>query len=244
MAFLVVGFYANIFGIFGDGFALFKTEGRESGGVEYYYESETEEEFFARISEVRNEFLLDRQMVCDSIYVAATFHVLQSYNPDIIYGEIDESEIQFVFRSSQDGELGLYSEEKFRDNLRTIVIPNYLLDDEDRSILEEDPNHFDYVVDEIFQYVEDFYSIIDEEMPEEEGVCLDGNTCTYRIKGYALRDTRKEENIDVSNLYVRLMECGNTGKALKNETLVPFEKYVLGVIWFIEDKSTDIFCKK
>ena len=115
-----------------------------------------------------------------------------------------------------------YNEEYFKEQLVEEVIPHYL---KNTSRTEQM-----IMVEDIFTYIENYYDLIGRDRPTY--VCSGTGECSYTLKGYAIKGKGNiSENVELSNLYVRLMQCGVSdghdyggtfGLPLEGEELVPF----------------------
>lgn len=55
-------------------------------------------------------------------------------------------------------------------------------------------------------------------------------SCVYRANGFSVDGKKRNREINIANLKVRLMNCNGSG-AVEGEELVDFEKYILGVVY-------------
>lgn len=65
-----------------------------------------------------------------------------------------------------------------------------------------------------------------------------GTTCIYDIKGFSDGHTIYKKKIDASDIKVRLLECGGY-TPVSGESLIDFEKYIVGVVWQENGGGTD-----
>ena len=137
-----------------------------------------------------------------------------------------------------------YDENTFKNNLKNTIIPKYI------------PNSTstDNIVNEIIKYVSDYNDLVGStdvnanSSSSSSSNCVSTDTCNYSLKGFSISGKGNiSESLNISNLYVRLMQCGignghnyggTFGKALENEELVPFEKYILGVAYHKYESGT------
>lgn len=226
-AFIAIAAIAGVIGNFEDAFGISAISGEETGGVEYGPSSKEQVDFFDRVNQIVMEYEGEGKVV-DPILVVSVFHILHENEAKTDYDQVTNSNIRYIIEAMFDN--GVYDEEYFREQLVNDIIPKYLP--------KKTHDECESIADDIFQYVEDYYNIIGKERQTQE-CSNESGSCTYSIKGYAISGKGNvSENIQVSNFYVRLMQCGSTtstnyggtfGQALENEELVPFEKYVLGV---------------
>ena len=98
------------------------------------------------------------------------------------------------------------------------------------------------IADDILAYVERYNSLVGKNLGSNvDFSCASSGSCAYNIKGFYIQGKGNvSANMDVSDLYVRLMQCGTGnghdyggtfGLPLEGEDLVPFEKYILGVAY-------------
>lgn len=230
---IVVTVVSSVTGIiddFKDALAFNTYSGRETGNLSYDADDPEQQEFFERVNDVELDMLSNGQQI-DALKIIATFHILKDAGANIDYGSISDSEIKAVAEAQLNG--GFYDEEAFKSNLVNSIIPRYL----PRSSKGE----YEELADKITGYIEDYYKFIDEEAPTIYSNCTSSGSCSYDIKGFYIKGKGNyTENIQVNNLYVRLMQCGTAnghnyggtfGKPLEGEELVPFEKYILGVAY-------------
>ena len=222
--FLIIAFVAGIFSDYDDAFGISQTVGEDTG--ELYYESSNPEQqaYFDRIKDIKLRYQASGKSV-DALKIVATFHVLNNHGAGLDYPDITESKITQVVDAMFDG--NSYSESKFKENLIKTIIPKYL-----PSSLDEEREE---IVNEIFYYIEDYYDIIGKQT--SSGSCASSGSCSYDIKGFYINGRGNvAKNMQISNLKVRLMECGGkygTGSYTKaiDQPLVDFEDYVGGVAY-------------
>ncbi len=70
----------------------------------------------------------------------------------------------------------------------------------------------------------------EEEKEEEENACGVIGSCLYTVPGFRNESKIYKQNMDISNLKVRLMNENGTAP-VPNEPLVDFEKYILGTTY-------------
>ena len=224
---MVVASVVGYFDDYEDAIGISATQGEETGGVVFSASSQEQQDFFNRVLEVRNTYLAQGKNV-DPLKVVATYHVLKARGASINYEAMTTEAISDIadcmFLNN------VYSDETFKNNLVSYLIPKYL------------PNTTDAernsIADDVFEYVENYYKLIGKEITSN---CSSVGSCNYTISGFYIPgkgNVKKELNIN--DLYVRLMQCGNTsyynyggtfGQPLEGEELVPFEKYALGVAY-------------
>lgn len=202
----------------------------KTGDLDYDSNDEEQNAFFDRINDVELDLLANGQQI-DSMKIIATYHVLKESGADIDYNSMSEGAIKDIAEAQLSG--GVYDDSAFKDNLISDIIPKYL-----PSTTKEEKEQ---IAQQIIDYESDYYDFIDEEQPTIFSNCTSSGSCSYDIKGYYIKGKGSyRENIQVNNLYVRLMQCGTAnghnyggtfGQPLAGEELVPFEKYILGVAY-------------
>ncbi len=208
-----------------DAFGISQLTGGDTGGMNGTVSNPNQRKFYDRIVEVQNEFKKDGKTV-DPLMIVSVYHALNTYKASISYNSMTKHKITQIADAMFDG--NVYSEETFRTNLKSKIIPIYFpLAGNDKK---------DAIVNETFEYIERYYALIGK----KKDSCSSLGNCTYNIKGFYISGSNIKKEIDVNNLYVRLMQCGSYnghnaggtwGEALEDEELVPFEKYVLGVAY-------------
>lgn len=230
---IVVAVVSSVLGMFAgfeDAIGVSSNTGRSTGNVAYASGSKEQQEFYERVNDVELDFLSKGQQI-DSLKVVAVYHVLKENGAQISYGTMTESRIRDIANSMLNG--GVYDESTFKSNLINKVIPQYLP--------TASKKQREAMADSVLKYVTDYYEFIGEEPVTSYTSCTSAGSCSYDIKGYYIKGKGNvSENIKVSNLYVRLMQCGTAnghnyggtfGKPLAGEDLVPFETYILGVAY-------------
>ena len=215
---------AGIFGEYDDALGMSQTLGEETGGIEYVASSQEQQDYFDRINNVKLSYQAEGKSI-DAMKIAAIFHVLKSNNADIEYENVSESTIS----SWADAMLldGVYDEETFKNNLINSIFPSYLPNSSKTQRKE--------MAEEVFSYIEDYNDFIDNK-EENTSSCGSIGSCTYDIKGFYANGSNISKNMSISDLKVRLMQCGGeygNGSYTTpiKQDLVDFEKYVAGVAY-------------
>ena len=208
-----------------DAFGVSQATGGNTGGLDDEVTDPDQQAFYNRIIEVQNDFQEDGKYV-DPLMIVAVYHALNMHDDSITYTNMTKSKITKIAKAMFDDD-GVYSEDTFRSKLKSSVIPSF--------ILFADAETKEVIVNDIFEYISGYYALI-----EDESDCSSAGSCTYNIKGFYITSSNIKKEINVSDLYVRLMQCGTSdghnyggtyGKPLEGEELVPFEKYILGVAY-------------
>ena len=168
----------------------------------------------------------------DPLKVVAMFHVLKENGADLDYKNMSTMRI-ITFANSMLYN-NTYNEEAFKYNLINDIIPKYI---PNATQIEREQ-----IADDILSYVERYNSLVGKNLGSTVNFsCASSGSCAYNIKGFYIQGKGNvSANMDVSDLYVRLMQCGSGnghdyggtfGLPLEGEDLVPFEKYILGVAY-------------
>lgn len=223
--FIIIAFVAGVFSDYDDAFGISHTVGEDTG--ELYFESTNPEQqaYFDRVKDIKLRYQASGKTV-DPLKVVATFHVLNTHGADLDYDDITDSKITQVVDAMFDG--NSYSENKYKENLIRSIIPKYLPNSLDGE--RED------IANEIFMYIENYYDLIGKH--KSSGSCASSGSCSYDIKGFYITGGAGNvaKNMQISNLKVRLMECGSpygNGSYTTpiQQDLVDFESYIAGVAY-------------
>lgn len=224
---LIIGSITGVFSDFEDAFGMSEVLGEETGDLYITPASKEQKEFYDRINKVKNDFEADGKML-DAMKIIAVYHMLSSNNSKIEYKTVKESTIRSWANAMFNGDA--YDEEYFKNNLINGIIPKYL-PGKSKKQREE-------LADEVFDYLDRYYNLIGKEVTH---ACSSAGACSYNIKGFYIpRRGNVNEDLNISNLYVRLMQCGSGsnynyggtfGQPLAGEELIPFEQYILGVAY-------------
>ena len=221
---VVVGSINALFGNFIDAIGAIFTSGGEIGDIEYTVQDEKAQAFYDRINEVKLDYQSMGKNV-DVLKIVAVYNILFSKYTEYTYEDMTTEVIQDIADCMFMG--NTYSEDVFRDNLVNYLIPKYAPKTTD--------NEREQIVEDIFDYIEKYYSFIGKE--SGSSTCASIGSCIYDIKGFYIPSSGNvTKNMNVSNLMVRLMECGGAyGNGNDNtpidQPLVPFEDYIMGVAY-------------
>ena len=235
LLFMIIAISSTVLSVvtgYDDAIGMSTYSGKSTGNTSF---SGTEEqnEFYKRVSDVELDYLSKGQQI-DSLKVVAVYHVLKENGANVSYTSMSDSDIREIADSMLNA--GIYDEETFKSNLVNSIFPKYFPNSSKETHQK--------MANSVFSYTNGYYQFINEEEPIATMTysnCSNTGTCSYDIKGYYIKGKGNiTENIQVSNLYVRLMQCGTAnghnyggtfGKPLQGEQLVPFEKYILGVAY-------------
>ena len=208
-----------------DAFGISQLTTGDTGGMNGTVSNTSQKKFYERIIEVQNEFQSKGKTV-DPLMIVSVYHALSTYKASISYNSMTKYKITQIADAMFDG--NVYSEETFRANLKSKIIPIYM------PFANKEKK--EAIVTEVFEYIDRYYALIGKKKDN----CSSLGNCTYNIKGFYISGSNYKKEINVNNLYVRLMQCGSYnghnaggtwGEPLEDEELVPFEKYVLGVAY-------------
>lgn len=210
---------------FSDAFGISAFIGEDTGNINVP-SSKEEKAFYEKINNVKLRYQANGKTV-DALKIVAVFHVLKSKGA-VSISNVSESDISAVADAMFSD--NSYSEEVFKDNLINNIFPKYMpLSTKSKR---------ESMAQAVFDYIDDYYKFIGK---KNGGSCAAAGSCSYEIKGYYISGKGNvTESLQISNLYVRLMQCGTGnghnyggtfGQPLEGEELVPFEKYILGVAY-------------
>lgn len=223
--FFVVLSMVTTFSDYEDAFGISQLIGADTGGIDGTVSNPDQNEFYSRIVEVQNEFQSNGKTV-DPLLIVSFYHSLNTYDAKVSYNEITKGKITQIANAMFED--NVYSEDVFKTNLKNSIIPIYL---PFSNSVERDG-----IINETFEFIERYHSLIGQ----DNNTCFSGGSCTYGIKGFYISGSNIKKDINVNDLYVRLMQCGSYnghnaggtwGKPLEGEELIPFEKYILGVAY-------------
>lgn len=219
---------SNIFN-YDDAFGISQKMGEENGNIKYSGSVE-QNDFYDRISNVVLQYQANGKTV-DSLKIVSVFTIMKNKGANITYSSFSESDIEEIADAMFD-DSNTYNEETFKNNLINNIFPKYLpnsTDSERKSMANS-----------VFTYIDEYYSLIGKDTSNSSS-CGSTGSCSYEIKGYYISGKGNvTENLQINDLYVRLMQCGygnghnyggTFGQPLEGEELVPFEKYILGVAY-------------
>ena len=213
------------FADYDDAFGISEATGGDTGGVDGSASDPEQRDFYNRVIEVQNEFQAEGKTV-DPLMVVSVYHALNLHDVNLTYKDMSKSRIVKIANAMFD-EDNMYNEEQFKSKLKSSIIPSYF-----PFATKEDKEG---ITAEVFEYVSRYNALIGK----DSYGCSSGN-CTYNIKGFYITGSNIKKELNVNDLYVRLMQCGTSdghnyggtyGKPLEGEELVPFEKYILGVAY-------------
>lgn len=206
---------------FDDALGASQISGGETGEVVFEASSEDAAAFYERVNKVKLSYQANGKTV-DSLKVAAVYHVMNVNNNDYDYDFMTIPVIEEIADSMFSG--NMYSETVFKQNLANDIFAKYFpkYSKSSREQLAED----------VFDYIERYYSFIGHDSTLN---CAASGSCMYDIKGFYIPGAGNvSKQMQISNLMVRLMECGRpygNGNYTTpiDQDMVPFEEYVAGV---------------
>lgn len=222
--FIVIASFTGIFSDFDDAFGISQTIGEETGDLYFQSSNPEQQAFYDRVNNVKLKYQAIGRVV-DPLKIVAVYHVLNVNGANLDYSDMSEWEIMSFADAMFDG--NTYNEEVFKNNLIKNVIPKYLpntLDGERKQMAQD-----------VFDYIDRYYDLIGKN--KNSSSCASSGNCAYDIKGFYISGRGNvAKSMQISNLKVRLMECGGkygNGSYTTpiNQDLVDFEEYVAGVAY-------------
>ncbi len=219
---IVVGAIGGGVADFDDALGASSVSGGETGNIVFEPSSQDAADFYDRINTVKLALQANGRSV-DVLKIAAVYHVLNVNNNEYDYDYMTTHRIYEIANSMFNG--NTYNEETFRYNLTNVIFKKYF-PTYSQSDLEQ-------LTDDVFDYIERYFSFIGYDAT----TCASAGTCNYEIKGFYIDGAGNiSKQLQISNLMVRLMECGSPYGNGNYETaidqdLVAFEDYVAGVAY-------------
>ena len=238
-----VGQIAN----FIDGFGASQAAGEDVGDIDIEIVSEEEspdaQAFYERINRIKSDYASNGKYF-EALYVAAVYNVLSGEDKELTYDDMTSTKIRAIVDAMFDG--NDMDDETFKKNLAEKIFPKYL----DKTG-DYDKKDYQKLADKVYDYIDDYFELTGgtrvEYIKNQYAAGGGGNSCTsvgscvYNIKGFYIHGKGNiTKNVNFSNIYIRLMQCGTAnghnyggtfGLPLEGEELVPLEKYVLGVAY-------------
>ena len=220
---LAVGMITGMFDDYEDALGVSQTVGEENGNVNFVSNNKEQQAFYDRINDVKLEYQANGKTV-DAVKIVAVYHIINTNDTSVHYDDMSKSDIEEIAAAMFSG--NSYNEDTFKENLKNDIFKKYFpkSSDSDREKMVKD----------VFTYVSEYDDLVGR---KKSGLCSSSGSCAYDIKGYYISNKGNvTENLQVSDIYVRLMQCGGRyggtyGQPLAGEELIPFEKYVLGVAY-------------
>ena len=220
---LIMTTIANFIDGFGDAIGAAFAAGGDTNG-EIYDASPEAAEFYERINNVKLRYQSEGKTI-DELQIAAVFNVIKTNGGNVDYDDMSERDIEEIadamFKDNS------YDQEYFKENLVNDIFRKYLP--------HKSKGEREQYAEDVFTYIDDYKSYIGLE--DSSSACGATGSCVYDIKGFRLgANNKKKKEMQISNLQVRLMECGSPyGKGNYNTPInqptVDFEKYVTGVAY-------------
>lgn len=221
--------FFTIFGAIGGGVADFDdalgasdVSGGETGNIVFTPSSPEAKAFYERINTVKLSMQATGKSV-DALKIAAVYHVINVNNNSYDYEYMTTPRIYEIANAMFNG--NTYDEEYFKQNLANDIFYKYFPQDSQ--------SRRERYAEDVFDYIERYYSFIGN----DGFACSASGACNYDIKGFYIPDGGNiSKQMKISNLMVRLMECGSPygngtyGKPI-DQDMVPFEEYVAGVAY-------------
>lgn len=217
-------------GNFEDALGAGQASGEDTGTSDFYPgATQDAQDYYDRINDVKLTFQAQGKTF-DSLDIVSVFHVLIENGANLEYKTITTDKITEVASALFNG--STYDKEGFKEKLKNQIIPKYLPNKTSGEV--ED------IVAEIDQYISDYNDYIERSVDSSStygaNACGTTGSCQYDIKGFFVNGTNVAKSMQVSNLKVRLMQCGSpygNGKDTTpiNQDLVDFENYAGGVAY-------------
>ncbi len=181
--------------------------------------------FVDRIIDIATEYQENGQEFNPHL-ISAVQYVIAQYNEKFTYNKMTDGVMRELVDLMFDAD-GFYNEDEFKQNLIDVFLPNYAPDVSE--------SNYESMVDEIFEYFENFkeFALDEEEMETVSG----GDVCTYVAPGVNINGSRRQSSINATDIQVQLMQTGTAdghdyggtfGEPMEGEELIPFEYYAAG----------------
>ena len=212
-------------GDFEDALAASSVSGGDTGGYIYTVNDPKAKAFYDRIDKAKSSMESEGEEL-DVVKLVAVYHIINRKDGKYDYDYFTTSRLRSIAREIT------RDREETKNNLAQNVFPKYF----PNNTAEENMS----MAEDVFEYIDNYNSTIGHNPEDDEyydSECTGGTgVCTYDIKGFNINGKIYSKKMTISNLQVRLMECGSpygTGsdtKAIK-QPMVPFEKYAAGVAY-------------
>ena len=209
-------------GDFNDALGASDASGGDTGNIVFTVSDPEAKDFYNRINTVKLSMQMSGKSV-DALKIAAVYHVLNVNNNEYDYDYMTTPRIYDIANAMFNG--NVYDEDTFKYNLANDIFYQYFPED---SLSRREK-----YAEDVFDYIERYYSFIGS----DGFACASAGSCNYDIKGFYLPSAGNvSKPMKISNLMVRLMECGSPygngtyGKPI-DQDMVAFEEYVAGVAY-------------
>lgn len=238
---IIIGFFGVIliivmtssivYGDFEDAIGASDASGESTGDIIYSTSNKEAKEFYSRINDVKLSLQQDGKLV-DAIQIVAVYHTLTYYDGSINYKSMTKARLKAIGEDIYDG----YNQDDdaYAKNLAESIFKDYFpeYDLEKRTKLGL----------ETITYIRNYSNFIGD---YNTGNCSSQGTCSYNIKGVNTGTTVVNKAINGKSIKVRLMNCTDQGLGtpIEGESLVDFEKYILGVVYgeLGEGQNTEVY---
>ena len=204
-----------------DALGISNLTGGDTGGIEVNSTDPDAQDFYERVNQVKLNYQSNGKTV-DALKVVAVYHIIH-INDGANYEDMTTSKIEQIADAMFDG--NSYSESTFKSNLTYQIFASYF----PNSTLEERQQ----MTEDVFDYIDRYYNFIGND--NANNTCASLGSCVYNIQGFngATSGASSASSITASDIQVRLMNCSDQGLGtpIEGEELVPFEKYILGVVY-------------
>lgn len=238
IVFFIIFSTVSIFFDFEDAIGASYFSGEGVGGfTDFNAINKEEEEFYKRINEVKQE-LAEEGKTVEAVNIVAVYHIMAYEDKKYTYEKMTKREIReiadLMFKDDE------YDVAVFEKNL----IHSYFR----KKFPFYSEKRLEKMADDTIKYVNDYKDLIGDYSSSSD---VSSNSCTYQISGFYYPSTKGnyylKNTLEFKDLNVRLMQTGssnghdyggNFGSAIEGEDLIPFEDYVMGVVYFDLDNST------
>ncbi len=222
---LIAGVSTLYGGGFEDALGAGQTAGEDTGTSDYFTGATKDaQDYYDRINDVKLTFQAQGKTF-ESLDIVSVFHVLMNNGADLEYKDITVAKITEVANALFNG--NTYDKENFKKVLKSTIIPKYFPNKTEGEI--------DDLVNEIDQYISDYNEYIERSV-DSSYTCGSTGSCQYDIKGFYINGKNISKSMQISDLKVRLMQCGSpygngNDTTPINQDLVNFEDYAGGVAY-------------
>lgn len=204
-----------------DALGISEVTGGDTGGIEINSTDPEAQEFYERVNQVKLNYQSNGKTV-DALKVVAVYHIIH-INDGADYEDMTTYKIEQIADAMFDG--NSYSESTFKSNLTYQIFASYF----PNSTLEER----EQMTEDVFDYIDRYYDFIGND--NANNTCASLGSCVYNIQGFngASSGASSASSVTASDIQVRLMNCSDQGLGtpIEGEELVPFEKYIMGVVY-------------
>ncbi|MBQ6477674.1 MAG: hypothetical protein IJI43_04505 [Bacilli bacterium] len=212
----------GVAGDFDDAISAYAETGGDTGGMVYEPSSKEAKAFYERIREAKSSMESEGEEL-DIIKLVAVYHIINRGDSKYDYDYFTTSRLREIAREITT------DKEETKNNLANNIFPKYFPKNSSSANKQ--------MAEEVYEYIASYNSIMgiqEEENLTDDDDCSGGTgVCTYDIKGFHINSSIHKKKMNITNLKVRLMQCGSYGngndKTPIKQSLVKFEDYAAGV---------------